>query len=373
MRNKIIGFIKKEAVLCIVIFLAVISVIAVPPNAEYIDYIDFHTLALLFSLMTVMAGFSDSGFFTYCANALLKRTKSVRSVAAVLIMLCFFTSMAVTNDVALITFVPFAIEVLSKANKKHKILPIVVLQTAAANLGSMLTPIGNPQNLYLYTLSGMSAGELIMTMLPYTAISFVMICISLFAIKNESIEKNVSDITKADIKSTIICFVLFFVCMLAVAKIIGSGTVVAAVVVTVLIFKRKLIAKADYSLLLTFVGFFILIGNIKNIDAVNVWLKSIITGNEFITAIISSQIISNVPAAVLLSGFSDKFKTIMIGSDIGGLGTMIASMASLISYKYFANYMPDKKGGYFAVFTVVNILFLMVLTGAYAVLNCFYV
>lgn len=369
MGNKIISFIKKEIVLCIVAVLAIISMIAVPPSAEYIEYIDFHTLALLFSLMTVMAGFSDSGFFTYCARSLLKRTKSVRSVGAVLIMLCFFTSMAVTNDVALITFVPFAIEVLSRANKKHAILITVVLQTVAANLGSMLTPIGNPQNLYLYTLSGMSGGELMMTMLPYTAISLVLICVSLMLIKSERIEKDKSDIGKADIKGVIFCFALFLVCMMTVAGIIGSSVTVAAVLAAVLIFNRKLIAKVDYSLLLTFVGFFILIGNIKNINAVNEWLQSVISGNELITAVVSSQIISNVPAAVLLSGFSDNFKVIMIGADIGGLGTMIASMASLISYKYFVNYMPDKKGRYLAVFTAVNIIFLMFLLGAYAVMN----
>lgn len=368
-KNKIIGFIKKEIVLCIVWVAALISMLIVPPSAEYIEYIDFRTLALLFSLMTVMAGFSDSGFFTYCAKALLKKTGSVRSVAAVLVMLCFFTSMAVTNDVALITFVPFAIEVLSRAEKKHAILPTVVLQTVAANLGSMLTPVGNPQNLYLYTLSGMTARELIMTMLPYTVISFVMISASLPMIKSESIAVDKCAVQRMDNKGTLVYFILFVVCMLSVAKIIPSASAAVIVLAAVLIFNRGLIKRVDYSLLLTFVGFFVLIGNIKNINAINTYLKSIIVGNEFITAIISSQIISNVPAAVLLSGFSDNFREIMIGADIGGLGSMIASMASLISYKYFANCMPDKKGRYLAVFTAVNIAFLVILIGEYMLIN----
>ncbi len=368
MKNKLLTFIKKETVLCIVAVLAVISCFFVPPCKDYISYMDFRTLALLIALMAVMAGFSRCGVFTYFARALLKRASGMRSVGAVLVLLCFFTSMAVTNDVALITFVPFAIEVLSAAKKRSAILLIVVLQTVAANLGSMLTPIGNPQNLYLYSLSGMSAGGLIQTMLPYTAVSLVLVCVSLLLIKCSDVRCEGGSGETVDKKGAAVYAVLFAVCMLTVGGVLHYAAALAIVCIAVLIFDRHTLLKVDYSLILTFIGFFIFIGNMKNISAINEWLMSVIEGNEFFAAVISSQVISNVPAAVLLSGFSDNFKAIMIGSDIGGLGTLIASMASLISYKYFANDVPDERGRYLAVFTAVNVVFLAVLVGVYVII-----
>lgn len=370
MKNKLKDFIKKETVLCIVAVLAAVSCFFVPPSADYIGYMDFRTLSLLFSLMTVMAGFSECGVFTYFARRLLERTHTLRGVCAVLVMLCFFTSMAVTNDVALITFVPFAIEVLTEADRRGSIMKTVIFQTVAANLGSMLTPIGNPQNLYLYSLSGMGAAELIKTMLPYTAMSFVLVCVCLFMVKKNDAVSACTEIGGAvDKKGAAVYAVLFGVCMLTVGGLLHYAAVLAVVAAAVLLYDRRILARVDYSLIMTFMGFFIFIGNIKNIGALSEFLKTVIVGNEFAAAVIGSQIISNVPAAVLLSGFSQRYELIMIGADIGGLGTLIASMASLISYKYFVNFAPDKKGRYVALFTAVNIVFLAVMIVLFCIID----
>lgn len=351
-------FIKKETVLCVALLLAFISCFINPPSPEYISFIDFRTLGLLLALMAVMKGFQESGVFSYLASSLLTHTKSTRQTCAVLIFLCFFSSMIITNDVALITFVPFAIEVLAKAGRKEQIPLTVVLQTIAANLGSMLTPIGNPQNLYLYSLSGMSLGKMLLLMLPYTAISFILLLICLLLFRADRLSADIASTAPPDKKSLWIYSVLFILCMLTVAQILHYIITLAVVIIAILIYNRSIMKKVDYNLLLTFTGFFIFVGNIGSIDFVNETLQRLINGNEILVSVASSQIISNVPAAILLSGFTDKLDLLIIGTNIGGLGTLIASMASLISYKYVAAYNNSSKGRYFLLFTFFNIIFL---------------
>lgn len=360
---------KKETVLCVATVLALVSCFFVMPSTKYIEYIDFRTLSLLIALMTVMAGFSACGVFTYLARALLARTGSVRGAGLVLVMLCFFASMAVTNDVALITFVPFAIEVLTEADRRESVMSVVILQTIAANMGSMLTPIGNPQNLYIYSLTGISALEFIKMMLPYTVLAFVLVCVCTAFLKNSAVKHTDRVCVRPDRRGAIVYAVLFAICMLTVGGAVHYAVSLGIVVLAVLIFDRKILMKVDYSLILTFICFFIFVGNIKNIGAVNSMLKDVINGNEFAAAVVSSQFISNVPAAVLLSGFTQRYTDIIIGADIGGLGTIIASMASLISYKYFAGFMPNQKGKYLLRFTMVNVVFLAVFILFYIVLN----
>ena len=185
MKEKIIVFCKKEVVLVVATVLAVISAFIVPPSKAYLDYIDWRVLGLLLSLMIVMAGLQKCGAFDALGDALLRKTKKVWQLCLVLVLLCFFLSMIITNDVALITFVPFALVALEKSGQNRLVVPVVVLQTVAANLGSMLTPIGNPQNLYLYNLSGMSMGEFILCMLPNTLISFGLILITRLLVKGK--------------------------------------------------------------------------------------------------------------------------------------------------------------------------------------------
>lgn len=359
---------KKEAVLSVAVILAVVSSFLVHPDKEYLGYIDFRTLAILFCLMAVMAGLQQIGLFGYVAEKLLKLVKHVRGIIFILIMLCFFSSMLITNDVALITFVPFTFIVLKMIlgeRAEKLIVPVVVMQTIAANLGSMLTPIGNPQNLYLYGKTSMNFGSFIGFMLPYTVIAFILLtawCL-LFPYKGEKqaalqLVKETSLVTYK--KQLTVYGVLFVLCLLTVAHILSYKVTLLAVLVVVFLLDKNVLGKVDYALLLTFVGFFIFIGNMGRIPAFHVFIQEIITGNEVITSVIASQFMSNVPAALLLSGFTNQYELLIIGTNLGGLGTIIASMASLISFKYIGKEYRNLRGKYLIYFTVANVLFLFV-------------
>lgn len=366
----ITNFIKNETVLSIAAVLAILSSFFIPPDKQYINYVDFRTLALLFCLMTVVAGFQKTGVFNLLAENLLNKIHSVKGLAFVLVTLCFFFSMLITNDVALIAFVPFSFAVLDKLNgdaKSKNIILIVVMQTVAANLGSMLTPIGNPQNLYLHGISGFSVGEFMMLMLPYTAISFILITVwTLFIKGGHNISIDFSDKTYIQGKGKAAVYaVMLALCLLTVARVIDYRITLIIVIVLTAITDYRLFAKVDYSLLLTFTTFFIFIGNMGRIPVFNNYMKSIIDGRECITGILSSQVISNVPAALLLSGFTDNIKPLIIGVNLGGLGTLIASMASLISFKLIGRENKSLRGRYLLYFTAVNIVFLVILVGFY--------
>ena len=358
--SKIKDFIKKETVLCISAILAVLSMFAVKPSVEYLSYIDFHTISLLFCLMAVMAGLRKCGLFSTLADKMLSRTKTTKQVALILVMLCFFTAMLITNDIALITFVPFTLEVLKKAQKQKDVVFVVVMQTIAANLGSMLTPIGNPQNLYLYSLSGMSLWDFIKLMLPYTIVSLIMLLICTLFIKSANITYE-AECNNIDKKHTPIYLVLFAICLMTVAGIIPHIYALAITVIVIIIINREVFLKVDYSLLLTFIFFFIFIGNMGNIPTFRNAVATLLQGREVLVSVISSQIISNVPAAVLLSGFTKNINALIIGTNLGGLGTLIASMASLISYKFFVAEFPEERKKYFLQFTLWNIIFLAIL------------
>ncbi len=363
--NKLKEFFKSETVLCIATVLAIISMFIIPIDAGYVEYIDVKTLSLLFSLMVVMAGLQKQGVFTALASALLPNAKHTGELRIILVFLCFFTSMLITNDVALITFVPFSIIVYTMANKREDILYVVVLQTIAANLGSMLTPLGNPQNLYLYSISGMNIGEFLMTMLPLTVASGVLLVVCCLITKKETLH---TQLEKTAICSTskekVLCAfyaVLFCVSLLTVLRIVPYQITFAVALVGGFLTDKEVLKKVDYSLLVTFISFFIFIGNMGRIEAVRAFLSNILVGREVIIGFLSSQAISNVPAAVLLSGFTTNWAELLKGVNIGGLGTLIASMASLISYKLYVKEMPEKKGKYMTIFSIFNIVFAIVL------------
>lgn len=372
MKNKLIEFIRSEIVLCVALLLAVVSSIFTLPGKEIMTYIDFNTLFLLFSLMCVMAGFKEMGIFEICSRFLLDKTKSTGGILSVLIFLPFFFSMIITNDVALITFVPLALITLKLSGLEKLAVVTIVLQTLAANLGSMLLPMGNPQNLYLYNLAGISLGQFILVMLPYTCASFLLLalCVLVIHVKNRNAAQSgvsnqiINENTKSGKKSTlsvittILCFVLS---MLSVFKVLQPTVLFMIVFALYLIFNRKILSKVDYSLLATFVGFFVFVGNIKSVPQVSTFLHDILLDHEVPVAVAASQVISNVPAALLLSGFTQKYELLIAGTNLGGLGTLIASMASLISYKQISAAYPERRGKYFAVFTVFNIAFLAVL------------
>lgn len=367
--KKIISFMKKETVLTIATLLAVVSAFFIKPDRQYIGYIDFRTLGILFGLMVIMQGFQRTGLFDQIGKSLLQKTGKLWQLILVLVMLCFFFSMLITNDVSLLTFVPFSILVLKKCGQEQAMIPTVILQTVAANLGSMLTPIGNPQNLYLYGLMDCSILEFIGILLPYTVITFVLLLLSLLCIRGKEQEISCRMEEGTEIKQSrkhrnLIYGLLFLLALLVVARILPYGVLVAAVFLYTIIFDREALKGADYALLVTFVSFFILIGNLGRISLIREALERFVSGREILTGVLASQVISNVPAAVLLSGFTENYRDLLVGVNLGGLGTLIASMASLISFKLYTKCYKENRGRYLRWFTLVNIIYLFLLLTA---------
>lgn len=376
---KLKQFIQQETVLTAAAVLAVVSAFFVPPDAQYLGYIDLRTLAILFSLMTVMAGLRRQGFFDGLGRALLSRTHSTFQLTLVLVGLCFFGSMFITNDVSLLTFVPFTFVVLSRLGadvRRALLIPVVCMQTIAANLGSMLTPIGNPQNLYLYGKSGMSIEGFVLLMLSYTLVSLLLllawaalVCRKASAALSVDELVSSSSASQGDQKIILLYLVLFAVCLLSVIRVLPYGIAFAAVLVCALFADPRTLRMVDYSLLLTFVAFFIFIGNLGRIPAFSGWLQEFLTGREVLVAVLASQVTSNVPAALLLSGFTAETQALIIGTNLGGLGTLIASMASLISYRQITRELPQGKKQYFGLFTLSNLIFLALLLGVWFLLR----
>ncbi len=370
MLEQIYSFIKKEAVLFISALCAVATCFLVPPDSEYIGYIDLRVLCLLFCLMAVVAGFQACGIFRCLTLWLLQKCKSGRLLSVILVLLPFFSSMLVTNDVALIVFVPFTIGLLTQMSAQNTIIPTLVMQTIAANLGSMATPVGNPQNLFLYSTYNLSAGEFFSVTLPLTAVSLVCLVAAALPILPKKLAA--VDLEKEAInepKKLAVYALLFVLCLLTVFRVIHYGAMTAVVLICFLILERKILLKTDFALLLTFVCFFIVSGNLGRIDAVNTFLDSLLHKNALLTAVGTSQVISNVPAAVLLSGFTSDWKALLEGDNIGGLGTPIASLASLITLKLYFGAPEAKAGKFITFFLTANIAGLAVLLCASFLIN----
>lgn len=359
--KKIFTFVRKEFVLSIAIILALLSSILVPPSNAYISYIDWDTLALLFSMMAIMKGLQKSGLFDKLGNSLLKTASTSRKMLLILVFLPFFFSMIITNDISLLTFVPFGIIVLRMADLERLLIPLVVLQTAAANLGSMLTPMGNPQNLYLYTKSGVDFIEFCGLMFPYVFLSGI--CLLLFVIFQKKVPIHEISVHTSPVNlRDCTCYLFgFALCLLAICKLISPFVIAVVLLIFLLFVDRDLLTSVDYSLLGTFIAFFIFVGNMANIEPFKNFFLSILSGREMIVSVLASQVISNVPAALLMSDFTTQWSDLIIGCNLGGLGTLIASMASLISYKMLAKEYPQKRVRYFLYFTVTNILLLAIL------------
>lgn len=408
--------VRKDPVLVVAIVLAIISCAAVPPDAAYAEYVDLRTIGMLFSLMTIMAGLSHLGVFRIACRHLLSAVRGSRRLALALTLLAFFSSMLITNDVALVTFVPFALLALRTLDSPRHACFTVVMMTIAANLGSMLTPIGNPQNLYLYSTSHMALTDFLLLMLPYAAAALVLLvgAIAFFGrIPEHAKEKaarsvdagnpaSSSEDGSADSPATcgeadnaasatdanetpqlasdaddpapsplrvLPWAALFVLALLSVAHILPYQAIVAVTIVVALAADRRALLHVDYALLFTFIAFFVFVGNVGRIEMVSTALAQLIDGHELAVSVIASQVLSNVPAAILLSGFTSNFAALIVGTNLGGLGTLIASMASLISYKQVALVLPREKGRYFMLFTVWNIAFLAVLAVLAAVLE----
>ncbi len=355
-------FIKREPVLLIASLAALVSCFFVPPDPEYIGYIDFRTLALLYCLMTVVSGLRQAGLFSHMAHLMCQKAANVRGMGLLLVLMCFFSSMLITNDVALLTFVPFAVVVLGMAGHNKELVLIVVLQTVAANLGSMLTPVGNPQNLYLYSYYDYSFAAFLRLCLPVWLLSLLLVSLGCLLLPREKISVFLGEEPGMDGRMLMLYGGLFLLCLLVVLRVLSWPVMLAAVVIILFFADRSTLLRSDFMLLLTFVAFFIFAGNLARIEAVDILLRRMLEGREYLTALLASQVISNVPAALLLSSFSSQPDALVLGVNVGGLGTPIASLASLISMKLYAHTEDAHSGQFMLIFTVVNVVLLLLLS-----------
>lgn len=362
--KRIKDYIKKENVLMISAIAAIVSMFFVPPNRGYVSYLDFRVLSILFCLMAVMKGLQSIGFFEVLSENMIGRINGRRSLCYLLVVICFFSSMWITNDVALITFVPLTILVLTKINLQKDFIFVIVMETIAANLGSMLTPVGNPQNLYLYTYYQLTPASFFRITIPVVILAFLIITFPMLFMTNAAINIDLEAKTTIEHKRKLVCYLgMFLLSLGTVFHVIPYTINLGIIIISILILDKKILKKVDYSLLMTFVCFFILVGNIGQVESIKNWMNHILEGRELILSAVLSQGISNVPAAVLLSTFTDHYKELILGTNIGGLGTIIASLASLISYKQYCGIDGADRVKYLAVFSFINFLFLGVLLG----------
>ena len=360
-------FLKKNIVFCIAVTAAIVTMFFVPIDSQYIQYFDFKILACIFCVLAVVNGLHHIHFFEIISKKIIQRFRTVKMAVLALIYLTFVASMIIANDLALITFLPLGYYLLKNSDNLKWMAFTFIMQTIAANLGGMLTPFGNPQNLYLYNLSEMNAGEFLVLMLPYTVVSGVLLALTIFVLSARKRKIRLTDCHFSEEKKemnkklTGMYAVLFLMALLVVARILPYYILLAAVAVSVFLSDRKVLGQVDYCLIFTFIAFFIFTGNIGRLPAFQEVLHSLVNGRELLVGIATSQVISNVPAALLLSGFSGDLKQLLLGVNLGGLGTLIASMASLISYKIYAHNYNRTKGYYLLWFHLANIIFLAVL------------
>lgn len=328
---KFIDFFKKETVFSISIILAVISCFFAKPSVKYINW---DTIILLLVIMIVVEILKNLTVFEILVRKLLIKISNARGLVLVLVFGCFLSSIFITNDVSLIIFVPFAILALRKVNRIDLTILTVTLQTIAANVGCMLLPIGAPHNIVIYTVSNISFESFFLILLPYIIVSVIFLLLMLLFIPKDKIT------------------------LPEFSKIVFERKD----------FVKRVFSGVDYYLILTFIALFILIGNLENISYLNSLFKQSIVGNEVLWGIISSQVISNVPSAMLLSGFSTNYEAIIVGINIGGFGTLIASMANLISFKILVREYDSLKIRYLGIFTLLNVVLLIILVAVYLII-----
>ena len=354
------AWIRREPVLCVSALCAAASMALNPPSAAYWGDIVWRVLALLFCLMSVVAGLQGCGVFAVLAQRLLSGERNTRLLVLVLVLLPFFSSMLVTNDVALITFVPFAVLVLGLIGRTGLLAYVVVLQALAANLGSMATPVGNPQNLYLYASFQLSAGDFFSVMLPLTLVSLAGLAIACIRAPSEHLRVRFPQPAAVQRPGRAAAMgALFLLCLLAVFHVLHYLALLAVVLAFLLIFDRPLLRRVDYSLLLTFICFFLFAGNLGANPALRGAISAVLEGHVALTAGAASQVISNVPAAVLLSGFTGDGRGLLVGTNLGGLGTPIASLASLIALRIYLKSPGARLGAYLGLFTAANLIALV--------------
>lgn len=361
MMIKITLFINHNAVFCIAFTLALITCFIIPPDSEYIGYFDFKTLICLFCTLAVICALKNINFFTILARAIVRKTGTLRSAVFALVFITFFGSMLIANDMALLTFLPLGYFVLSSTGQEKIMAYTFILQNVAANLGGMLTPFGNPQNLYLYTKFNIPTGEFMQIMLLPFLTATVIIAACCMLVKNERITLTDNAEYRLQPKKTAFYIVLFALSIVMVFRIIPDWAGLIVILAALLITDRNALAKVDYFLLGTFAFMFVFAGNMARIDIIRDWLSSLLGIDTMLFSAASCQLISNVPSAILLSQFTDNYAELLRGVNIGGAGTLIASLASLITFREYTSHNPQKALKYIGLFSVINFAFLFIL------------
>lgn len=361
---KALRFIKKNVVFCIAAFVAVVTCFLVPPDGEYLNYFDFKTLSCLFLTLAVVCALRNIAFFTILARKLVNLAGNLRSLFLLLIIITFIGSMIIANDMALITFLPLGYFALSVIKLEKYMAYLFVLQNISANLGGMLTPFGNPQNLYLYSYFNIPTGQFCQIMLPAFLVAVALLVLACLPVKPIKFTINEDYGEKLNIKKTILYCILFALSILIVFRVVPF--LVGLIIIPAILFfvDRDSLKMVDYPLLGTFFFFFIFAGNLSRVDAVNTAISSLLQTDTLLVTVLCCQFISNVPSAILLSRFTGNFAALLLGVNIGGTGTLIASLASLITFSEFKLLHPEQTKKYLLIFTLVNAAFLIILTTA---------
>lgn len=358
----VIGFFRKNAVMTIAMTAALVTSLIVGVDSQYIGYFDPKTLSCLFSVLAVVCALKNVNFFYIIAGRIVEKTKNARMSVLALVYITFIGSMLIANDMALLTFLPLGYFVLTTGKCEKYMAHTFILQNIAANLGGMLTPFGNPQNLYMYSKFNIPTSEFMLVMaVPFCiAIALITLCVILF-VKAEPLcaDKNTATLPK---KRTAVYLVLFAIAILIVFRGIPYLAGLAVILVSLLFLDRSALRAVDYPLLLTFVFFFIFSGNMARIDAVRELFSALMEKSTLLTSVVSCQVISNVPSSILLSQFTENWRELLVGVNIGGAGTLIASLASLITFREYTSKNPGKTGSYIKLFSAYNFGFLIILT-----------
>lgn len=360
--EKTVKVIKNNVVLIIAILAATITSVIVPPDKAYLEYFDFKTLSCLFSVLAVVCALGNIRFFYNIAKEIVRRFKNAKIAVLALVYITFIGSMLIANDMALLTFLPLGYFVLDTTKKRKYLAFTFIMQNIAANLGGMLTPFGNPQNLYLYSKFEINDLEFVQIMLPpfVVAVALITLCCLIF-VKSEPLEID-DEPTHLPKGRVAIYLVLFAISIMMVFRFMPYQIGLIIVTVALLFLDRRALLRVDYGLLFTFVFFFIFAGNMGRIDAIREFFSGLLDINTLVFSAASCQVISNVPSAVLLSQFTDNYRALLLGVNIGGTGTLIASLASLITFKEYTKQEPGKTFSYILKFSAFNFSFLIILT-----------
>ena len=357
----VLRFIKKNIVFCIAALAAAVTCVLVPPDAAYFDYFDWKTLVCLFITLAVVCALRNIKFFTIVARRLVRLVGNLRGLFLLLVVITFLGSMLIANDMALITFLPLGYFALTTVGQEKYMAYLFILQNISANLGGMLTPFGNPQNLYLYSFYNIPTGEFCAIMLPPFLLAVALLCVACLFVKpvRLTIEERFGE--RLSVKRTVLYLLLFALTLLVVFRVLPFLLGLVMVTAVLLLVDRDALLMVDYPLLGTFFFFFIFAGNLARIEAVNDFVSWLLAKDTLLVSALSCQCISNVPTAVLLSRFTGDYRSLLLGVNIGGTGTLIASLASLITFSEFRLLYPGQGKRYFWLFTLVNLLFLAVM------------